>query len=596
MSENKKKCRQYNVSYLNYGFIVSPSNSQLPMCLVCNKTLSNEAMKPSRLQDHLQRMHPDKRDKDLAYFSNLREKFQKSSVSNLLTTTSTKCDDGLIASYNVAKLIAKAGKSHTIGEQLILPSVREILESVLHHSASSAANIIKKVPLSNDSVRRRIDEMAEDVEATLCQFLQLTEFSLQVDESTLPGNEALLLAYVRFPNDGNVRQEMLFARSLITDTKGESIFRVVKSYFEEKNIPLKHIISVATDGAPAMVGRHRGFIALLKKEIPDVIAVHCVIHRQHLVAKNLNARLHQSLQYVITTVNKIRSSALNDRLFKKMCCENDEDYNRLLLHTEVRWLSKGACLNRFWDLFDSVIQFLEERDTNLKDNLQNFKTDIAYITDLFSKFNEINLQLQGDDLNMIKTKSVVSAFLRKLSLWKQNFGRQEFRQFPILASVNQQVEISFEDTQLYCEHLESLANDFSVRFEDILSMSIPRWVLNPFQFSDGASDIEIQEELAELSSNEQLKANFHEEQLTQFWLQPTIHHLYPKVWACTKNLLIGFPSSYLVERGFSAVANLMTKKRNRLQITDRGDLRLNLTKIEPNVRKLAQAHQAQPSH
>lgn len=219
--------------------------------------------------------------------------------------------------------------------------------------------------------------MAEDVEATLCQFLQLTEFSLQVDESTLPGNEALLLAYVRFPNDGNVRQEMLFARNLITDTKGESIFRVVKSYFEEKNIPLKHIISVATDGAPAMVGRHRGFIALLKKEIPDVIAVHCVIHRQHLVAKNLNARLHQSLQYVITTVNKIRSSALNDRLFKKMCCENDEDYNRLLLHTEVRWLSKGACLNRFWDLFDSVIQFLEERDTNLKYILQNFKTDIG---------------------------------------------------------------------------------------------------------------------------------------------------------------------------------------------------------------------------
>jgi hypothetical protein len=31
-----------------------------------------------------------------------------------------------------------------------------------------------------------------------------------------------------------------------------------------------------------------------------------------------------------------------------------------------------------------------------------FKNDIAYLTDLYNKFNETNLQLQGDDLNLIK--------------------------------------------------------------------------------------------------------------------------------------------------------------------------------------------------
>lgn len=109
----------------------------------------------------------------------------------------------------------------------------------------------------------------------------------------MPNNEALLLAYVRFVSKGKIIQEMLFARTLIADTTGESIFNIVK----EKNIPLKNIISIATDGAPAMVGRHRGFIAILKKEIPDILAIHCVIHRQHLVAKNLSGRLHQS--YII---------------------------------------------------------------------------------------------------------------------------------------------------------------------------------------------------------------------------------------------------------------------------------------------------------
>lgn len=166
-------------------------------------------------------------------------------------------------------------------------------------------------------------------------------------------------------------------KKLETDTKGKSIFDVLEHYFKEKCIPLKNIVSVATDGAPAMVGRYRGLISYSKNAVPNLIAVHCVIHRQHLVAKSLSDRLHCSLQYVITAVNKIRSSALNDRLFRKLCDENDEGFNRLLLHTEVRWLSKGICLKRFYQLFDSVIMFFENKDYSLREDLLKFKNDIA---------------------------------------------------------------------------------------------------------------------------------------------------------------------------------------------------------------------------
>ncbi|CAI6353430.1 unnamed protein product [Macrosiphum euphorbiae] len=349
---------------------------------------------------------------------------------------------------------------------------------------------------------------------------------------------------------------MLFARTLIADTKGESIFNTIKDYFKEKNIPLVNIKSVATDGAPAMVGRHRGFIAFLKKEVPGILAVHCVIHRQHLVAKNLSDRLHQSLRYVISAVNKIRSNSLNDRLFAQLCKDNDEEFNRFILHTEVRWLSKGACLNIFWNIFESILEFLVEKDVDVRSKLLQFKTDIAYMTDLFAKFNDINLQLQGDELN----------------------------------------KISFDDTHIYCQHLQSLDKDFSQRFEDILSLEVPQWVINPFVNIESAR-LQYQEELIEISTNEMLKASFKNgENLTEFWLQSTISRIYPGLWTVVQKLLIAFPSSYLVERGFSAVTNLITKKRNRLDILKRGDLRLHLTNIEPNVKKLALDHQAQPSH
>ncbi|WP_411028238.1 hypothetical protein, partial [Salmonella sp. s60131] len=79
-----------------------------------------------------------------------------------------------------------------------------------------------------------------------------------------------------------------------------------------------------------------------------VFAIHCVIHQQHLVAKNLSARLHQSLQFVINAVKKIHINTLNSRLFTQMCEENDEDFHQLLLHTEVHWLPKDIYLTSFF--------------------------------------------------------------------------------------------------------------------------------------------------------------------------------------------------------------------------------------------------------
>lgn len=590
MSEAKKKRRQYSAEYIKYGFIENPTNPSSPLCLICRKTFSNEAMKPSRIQDHLNKVHPDKKDNNVAYFQDLEKKYiTQPTVSTLFSAASKQDDDGLRASYNISLLIAQTGKPHTIGEELILPAIKEVITTVLH---KPAADVIRKIPLSNSSVQRRIDEMAENIEESLCNHLKTSQFSIQLDESTLPTNEALLLSYVRFIKDEKVFQELLFARNLETDTKGETIFNTLQKFCDEKEIPLKNIVSAATDGAPAMTGRYKGFIAYLKNKIPDVLAVHCVIHRQHLVARNLSERLFQSLQHVIKAVNKIRNSALNDRLFNQLCVANDEDFNRLLFYTEVRWLSKGNCLARFYNLFDSVIEFLENKDRELRDNLIISKNDIAYLTDLYKLFNDVNLQLQGDDLNLIKTKNVVAAFIAKLLLHKKNIGRREFHNFPNLSVV----PFNNDDLFVYCQHLEDLHNDFKERFQDITKLEIPDWVLDPFSNNaNTALSSQLEEELIELTTNEELKIKF-KNGYQEFWLQKIIQQLYPGLWSIVQRFLIAFPSSYLCERGFSAVATLLTKKRNRLHITDRGDLRLFLSKFEPDINKLVKNHQIHPSH
>jgi hypothetical protein len=100
-------------------------------------------------------------------------------------------------------------------------------------------------------------------------------------------------------------------------------------------------------------------------------------------------------------------------MFRELCHDNDEDFEKLLLHTAVRWLSKGKCLCRFFALFDTIIEFLDKIDPVLKENLKQRKIEIGYLTDIFEKMNEVNLKLQGNKMNFIKAKGIISSFIFK---------------------------------------------------------------------------------------------------------------------------------------------------------------------------------------
>ncbi|KFD64604.1 hypothetical protein M514_23206 [Trichuris suis] len=219
-------------------------------------------MKPSKLKLHFTRCLPDKNGKDVSFFRALREKLMKRrTLSSTLSCLSRRDRDGLAASYKISLVIAQTGKLHTIGEELLIPATTEAVKTVLHQRERDVTN---KIPLSNDTVQRRISAMAEDIEDTLCSWLRQSEFSLQVDQSTLPGNEAALLANVRFIREEHFVEELLFSKELETDTRGESIFQVVQEFFSEKGIPPQNIIAVAIDGAPAMVVSPRFHFAFEK--------------------------------------------------------------------------------------------------------------------------------------------------------------------------------------------------------------------------------------------------------------------------------------------------------------------------------------------
>ncbi len=85
------------------------------MCLICQNTFSNEAMKPSRLIEHLKRKHSDKMKKPIAYFENLKKNFnQRNTILSFIKKSAVTSESGLIASYGKAQIIEKTGSAHTV--------------------------------------------------------------------------------------------------------------------------------------------------------------------------------------------------------------------------------------------------------------------------------------------------------------------------------------------------------------------------------------------------------------------------------------------------------------------------------------------------
>ena len=284
---------------------------------------------------------------------------------------------------------------------------------------TEAVNKLNALSVSDNIVQRRIVDMADNIKSQMVEQIKDSPIiCLQLDESTDVSSYAQLIVYVRYIHNSYFKDELLCCHALNSTTRGIDVFCTVNSFFEAEGINWSKVKAVCTDGAPSMPGRNSGFQALVKVS-PDVIANHCMIHREALAAKTLLDPLNNVLKDVVKVVNYVKSSALNTRLFRNLCESMDADRKNLLFHTEVHWLS---CVVLQW-VFDVRVELKEVLMVQGKDVWESLLPDedwlsrLCYPSDIFEHLNVLNLSLQGRDSNILMFCDKLSAFQGCLNLW-----------------------------------------------------------------------------------------------------------------------------------------------------------------------------------
>ncbi|XP_062254936.1 zinc finger BED domain-containing protein 5 [Platichthys flesus] len=451
----------------------------------------------------------------------------------------------------------------------------------------AAAAKLDTIPVSDNTIQRRISDMAYDVKEQVVNSVRKSPIhAIQLDESTDVAHCAQLMVYVRFIEELNVREDFLFCIPLPARTTADELFKALNDFYQAEGLEWSRCCGICTDGARAMTGRHSGLVKQVQTVAPAAVWRHCIIHRQALAAKKMPKELRAVLDEAVKIVNIIKSRALNARMFRIMCDEMGAQFKQLLLHSEVRWLSRGKVLTRLCELREEAFLFLTEINSPLAKHLEdmNWLALLAYLSDIFERINTLNNSLQGKECNVYTAHDQVSGFMKKLDVWCARIGRGSVEMFPTLEDTLEKTAQPLSSVKpVISAHLSGLRDQFGEYFgEEPLGN---QWVRNPFSFPPTVRDdlsIHEEEALVELSSNVDLKQRLVEMPITQFWL--SIESEFPHVSAKAMRVLIPFTSIYLCECGFSALTLIKNKYRSRLQVQD--DLRLFLSSVQPRIEQL----------
>jgi hypothetical protein len=170
----------------------------------------------------------------LIFFERKRDEYLEQ--TKRMKRSVTVNDKALEASYHISLRIAKSKKPHTIAENLVLPS---IVDTIKIFFGEEKIKEIEKIPLSDITVKRRIDDMGIDFEKQiLAQIKDSKAFALQSDESTDISKKAQPLVYVRYVNCLKLNKE------LSGFTTGEEIFKTLDD-FTSHNFDWNYCVSIA---------------------------------------------------------------------------------------------------------------------------------------------------------------------------------------------------------------------------------------------------------------------------------------------------------------------------------------------------------------
>ncbi|XP_037599703.1 general transcription factor II-I repeat domain-containing protein 2B [Cebus imitator] len=350
-----------------------------------------------------------------------------------------------------------------------------------------------------------------------------------------------------------------------TVIRGNEIFLRVEKSLKKFSIDWSKLVSVASTGTPAMVDPNNGLVTKLKSRVAtfckgaELKSICCIIHPESLCAQKL--KMNHVMDVVVNSVNWICSRGLNHSEFTTLLYELDSQYGSLLYYTEIKWLSRGLVLKRFFESLEEIDSFMSSRGKPLPQlSSIDWIRDLAFLVDMTMHLNTLNISLQGHSQIVTQMYDLIRAFLAKLCLWETHLAMNNLAHFPTLKSVSR----NESDGLNYIPKIAELKAEFLNRLSDFkLYESELTLFSSPFSTKIDSVHEELQMEVIDLQCNTVLKTKYDKVGIPEFYKY--LWGSYPKYKHHCAKILSMFGSTYVCEQLFSIMKLSKTKYCSQLK-------------------------------
>ena len=124
-------------------------------------------------------------------------------------------------------------------------------------------------------------------------------YGLMVDDVTDIQVKEQNIIFIQYVENANVQIRFLAVKDLMEDAaspNAKTITDNIKEELVKDDLDVQKFLSLASHGASVMVGKNNGVAALLKRENPRLVNVHCICHRLALACGDSN----NEVEYMLT--------------------------------------------------------------------------------------------------------------------------------------------------------------------------------------------------------------------------------------------------------------------------------------------------------
>uniref|UniRef100_A0A672I9M0 Uncharacterized protein n=1 Tax=Salarias fasciatus TaxID=181472 RepID=A0A672I9M0_SALFA len=479
----------------------------------------------------------------------------KHSVSTMVKSASAQ-ENATATSLQVEWNLAKATKPF-VDAELIKNCAKDMVGEVLNNDEKNKRNImelLKQVPLSANTTARRVEALAKECFSSLLTDLKTAEtISLALDSSSDQTDMEQLSIFVRFFNGKTLQEKLLCLTPLPGRTTREILFNELTQFHEKNSLDVRKMVSVATDGAPWMVGPQKGLVSRLATVNPALLTFHCIIHKAVLCAK-LCGEMKVVMDTVTRLVNFLReSSSLQHRLLRSFLEEMSAEHTDLLLHNDAREALRAQTAG---------LHHRARIQAAPPGRRPRSGSEI-------SELKQLNLQLQGRNHTVSDMYEAIGTFQTKLKL---GVGDMALHLYHVtLPRLWEHCERQGEkEDAAMTDSVTRLSENFRERFEEAKRL-LP-----------SIDEASLQMEVLEMGTSDVLKAQHKDVTVSDFWIIL---------------LLTMFPSTYICQSSFSSMNSIKTQDRNSLSNEHLGQcLRIAATECRLDIRRSAASHRSHFSH